>query len=151
MIIDVSKNVVGTIKFSEVIDEASVESSRNSLNVKKIGPCIVEVRGHEGTIPHMHIDSMDGKFKACVCLHTNKYFSHTEGKYKQFSNSKQLEEFDSWLRKANAKYGNNNGQTNYQTAVKIWFMNNNPNVGFDMSIQPDYTSMIGEIQDKKEK
>lgn len=144
MIIDVSKNVVGTVNFSEVIDEASVESSRNSLNVKKIGLCTVEVRTNEGTIPHMHIDSVDGKFKACVCLHTNKYFSHTEGKYKQFSNSKQLEEFDSWLRKPNIKFGNE--RTNYQVAVDIWRMNGNPDLNFNMSIQPDYTTMSGEIQ-----
>lgn len=74
MIIDVSKNVVGTINFSEAIDEGSVESQKNTLNTRGIGPCIVEVRTNEGTIPHMHIDSIDGKFKACVCLHTNKYF-----------------------------------------------------------------------------
>ena len=121
MIIDVSKNVVGAINFFEVMDEASVESQKNTLNTRGIGPCIVEVRANEGPIPHMHIESIDGKFKACVCLHTNKYFSHTGQKYKQFSNTKQLKEFDTWLRKSNVKYDKT--LTNYQVAVQLWFDN----------------------------
>lgn len=147
MIIDVSKNVVGTINFSEAIDEGSVESQKNTLNTRGIGPCIVEVRTNEGTIPHMHIDSIDGKFKACVCLHTNKYFSHTGQKYKQFSNARQLREFDNWLRKENIKH-KGEGLSNYEAAVKLWYDNGNPDVGFDMTVQPDYTTMSEEIQNK---
>ena len=67
-------NLVGYFEFEEPVNEISVESSKNSPNLKKIGKCIVEVYDSEGTIPHMHVIGND--FHACVCLHTNKYFSH---------------------------------------------------------------------------
>ena len=148
MVVDVSENKykIGIIEFLDVIDEASVESSKRNVNIKKIGKCSVEVRDKEGPIPHMHSDSEDGSFKACVCLHTNMYFSHDKIKYDQFSNSKQLHDLDKWLRNPNVKYGQ--GRTNYQVAVDLWFMNGNPDYGFDMSVQPDYTTLSGEIQEK---
>ena len=74
------------------------------------------------------------------------YFSHDKIKYDQFSNSKQLQDLDKWLRNPNVKYGQ--GRTNYQVAVDLWFMNGNPDYGFDMSVQPDYTTLSGEIQEK---
>lgn len=94
----------------------------------------------------MHIDAMNGDFKACICLHVNKYFSHNDVKYKQFHSQKQLNEFDAWLRSLNIKYGD--GRTNYQVAVDLWVAGGNM-VKFDMSKQPDYTKMHDEIQSNK--
>lgn len=77
MVVDVSesKYIIGIIEFLDVIDESSVESSKRNVNIKKIGKCSVEVRDKEGPIPHMHIDSEDGSFKSCVCLHTQTCIS----------------------------------------------------------------------------
>lgn len=150
MVIDVSKKnksyIVGEINFTDSLDEAKIESSGNYVRLSKIGKCSVQVNGGEGAIPHMHIDSTDGDFKACVCLHVNKYFSHNEVKYKQFHSQKQLNEFDAWLRSPNIK--RSNGLTNYQVAVDLWVSGGNP-VKFDMSKQPDYTKMHEEIQSGK--
>ena len=138
-------NLVGYFEFEEPVNEVSIESDRRSPNFKKIGKCIVEVYDSEGIIPHMHVTG-DG-FRACVCLHTNKYFSHGEpNKYQHFSNAKQKEAFNEWLKKPNVKFSKNGDMlTNFQAAVRLWIANNNP-VHFDMSVQHDYSTMWEEIK-----
>ena len=137
-------NLVGYFEFEELVNEVSVESDKRSPNLKKIGKCIVEVYDSEGIIPHMHVTG--NGFRACVCLHTNKYFSHGEpNKYQHFANAKQREAFDEWLRQPNIKFGKG-GKTNYEAAVDIWFSNGNPDYGFDMNTQPDYSIMTEEIK-----
>lgn len=148
MIVDVSKdrNVVGQLNFNEPINEISIESDKRSPNIKKIGVCSVEVYEKEGAIPHMHVIGKD--FEACVCLHTNKYFSHNESKYSQFANAKHKQQFNEWLKRPNVKFAKNGmNMTNFQTAVYLWVKNRNA-VYFDMSVQPDYDVMWEEIKDQ---
>lgn len=151
MIIDISRKSIsiGTIEFSDSINEYSIEKSDNLPNIKKLGICDVVVYGNEGKIPHLHVKSNNGD--VCICLHTNKYFSHNP-KYIQFSSSSRKKEFDNWMRLPNKKisneYNNGNPMANYEAAVRIWEMNNGKSE-FNMTVQPNYSVMLEEIQKKK--
>lgn len=86
----------------------------------------------------------------CVCLHTNKYFSH-EDKFSQFSNAKQKEDLNEWLKKPNIKVAKDyhlKDISNYDAAVYMW-NKMNPNATFANKGQPDYSIMFEEIQKNK--
>lgn len=141
------KIVIGEITFTDPINEYAVEGKANPLNLSKLGPCTVEVYEREGNIPHIHIKPREGK-QICICLHTAMYFSHKEHKYQQFSNAKQMVEFNEWMSRPNVKYCSDRTRTNFQVAVELWAELKNP-VLFDMSVQPDYSNMLGEIKSNK--
>ena len=150
MVVDVTneKYKIGAIKFSDTICEYAIEPDKRSPYIRKIGTCSVEVYDQEGMIPHMHV--VGNNRVICVCLHTNKYFSHDD-KYIQFSNAKQREEFDNWLRKPNIKVAREHGLgyvTNYEAAVYMW-NKLNPHALLAPKKQPDYPNMIEEIQKNK--
>lgn len=81
---------------TESISEVQITNKRNPLTIDKLEKCKVAVYASEGQIPHFHIESEDGKFKSCVCIYSNNYFSHG-GKYKGQFNSKQRKEFNKWM------------------------------------------------------
>lgn len=150
MVVDVSENkyIIGEINFNEPINEYSIEPEQRSPNIKKLGICKVEVYNDEGAIPHFHV--IGGGKIFCICIHTNKYFSHKEGKYSQFSNATQKEQLNDWLKKKNVKFtkGTDKTLTNYQAIVQLWTeLNGNP-YGFDFSVQPEYDIMWDEIKEK---
>lgn len=149
MVVDITneKYKIGSIKFDDPICEYAIEADKRSPYIRKIGECSVEVYDREGMIPHMHIVS-DNKI-ICVCLHTNKYFSH-DIKFSQFSNAKQREDLDSWLRKSNIKVARENALghiTNFEAAVYMW-NKLNPHAILSIREQPDYSTMKDEIQNK---
>lgn len=150
MVVDVSesKYLIGEINFDEPINEYSIEPEQRSPSIKKLGPCTVEVYDREGMIPHMHVISKEKIF--CICLHTNKYFSH-EDKFSQFSSTKQKEDLNEWLKKPNIKVAKDyhlSGITNYDAAVYMW-NKMNPNAILVNNGQPDYSTMFEEIQKNK--
>lgn len=152
MVVDVTKYKgvsIGSIDISDLmINEYALEPIERSPNIRKIGQCSVFVYEKEGMIPHMHIASKG--INICVCLHTNKYFSH-DNRFVQFSNSKQRRDFDNWLRQQNIKVAKEYGLgyiTNYEAAAYVW-NDLNPKARFTIKEQPDYCSMTEEIQKNK--
>lgn len=82
-------------------NEFDLESYLNEVtivsdNLPKIGKIKIHVYENEGTIPHFHIDSIDGKFKCCICIYDNKYFDH--GKYQDKLTNNQAKALDQLLR-----------------------------------------------------
>lgn len=148
MIVDINKKKgvsIGTINFSDSINEYGIESSKNYPSIAKLGKCDVEVYGREGMHPHIHIYG-NGK-EICVALGIAKYFSH-EPQHSQFSNAKQKEDLNSWFRKPNIKVSNadHRNYTNYQAAVSKW-NSLNPMAKLDENIpQPDYSMISEEIK-----
>ena len=149
MVVDVTENkyLIGEINFDEPINEYSVESSGNLPSIKKVGKCRVEVYDDEGIIPHFHIIGGDKNF--CICIHTNKYFSHNKEKYSQFSSTTQKEQLNNWLKEKNVKFAKSIGKslTNYQAIVELWIQLNGNPYGFDFSVQPEYDKMCEEIKE----
>lgn len=151
MIVDITKKryvSIGTIDFSDSINEYSIESSKNHPNISKLGKCDVRVYDNEGMIPHVHIYG-PGK-EICVALKENKYFSH-EPQHSQFNNAKQKADFDNWLRKINVKVSASDGvtYTNYQAAVSKWNkLNEHAEMDYNYP-QPDYSTISQEIKNNK--
>lgn len=149
MVVDITENkyLIGEINFDEPINEYSIESGENLPSIKKVGQCKVEVYDDEGAIPHFHV--IGGGKNFCICIHTNKYFSHKRGKYSQFSNTTQKEQLNNWLKEKNVKFAKGVGKslTNYQAIVELWDQLNGNPYGFDFSIQPEYDKMWEEIKE----
>lgn len=82
-------------------NEFDLESYLNEVtivsdNLPKIDKIKIHVYENEGTIPHFHIDSIDGKFKRCICIYDNNYFDH--GKYQDKLANDQAKALDQLLR-----------------------------------------------------
>lgn len=136
-------NVIGTINFEDSITENELTAKSKRFNTKSIGECKVEIYGpNEGSIPHMHVFNKDKSFEACVCIHSNNYFSHG-GKYTSKFNSKQCREFNNWMKMMNDK--SPVPMTNWQAALFSWELAN-PDCKFQESrkvkIQPHYEDMV---------
>ena len=148
MIYDVTRRngvSIGTIDFSESINEYGLESPKRFPNISKLGVCEVKVYEREGMHPHIHIYG-NGK-EVCVALGITKYFSH-EPQHSQFSNSKQKADLDKWFRAHNTKVSEAKNQnfTNYQASVQMW-NELNPIAKLDFNApQPDYSMLDGEIK-----
>lgn len=151
MIVDASKRryvTIGTIDFSDPINEYGIESSKNYPNISKLGKCDVRVYEHEGMIPHVHIYGPEKEI--CVALKENKYFSH-EPQHSQFSNAKQKIDFDNWFRKPNIKVSGDEHKnyTNYQAAVVKWNSLNKHATMDSNHPQPDYSTINQEMKSNK--
>ena len=115
----------------ELVNEKQITSKKNPLTIDKLNNCKVYVYGSEGQIPHFHIESEDGKFKSCVCIYSNNYFTHG-GKYTNQFSSKQRKEFNEWMSK------------NWNDIKDAW-EEGNPNCNFPedqkCSTKPHYENM----------
>ena len=131
---------IGSIIFSDILNEREVSNKINRYSPKHIGECKIEVYNGEGTIPHFHIFNLDKKFESCVRIYDANFFSHG-GKYKGILNSSQCRELDSWLRKINAF---DKTKTNWEYIESLW-NNYNPNCLYPTNLktilQPDYSTM----------
>lgn len=148
MIVYINKRkgtVIGHIDFSDPINEYAIESNKRMPIFKKLGRCSVEVYGDEGAYPHFHIIGTNGD-NICIALYINMYFSHGTMKYTQFSNSYQKEQLNEWLKLPNYKYVKDGSLTNYQALVRVWLSNNGNPYNFDLSMQPEYDKLNGEIK-----
>ena len=132
--------VLGTISFPDILNEKEI-GGNNRMNLKsRIGECKIEVRSREREIPHFHINSINGKFKSCVCIYSNNYFSH--GQYQDTFNSDQCKVLDDWLKFRNTDRPGN--PTNWERIANEW-EDSNPECKFPKSrkvmTQPDYAHM----------
>ena len=109
--------LLGSINFSESINEQEVENKNNRFKSKSIGECKVEIYSSECAVPHMHVFNCDKSFEACICIYSNNYFAHG-GKYISKFSSKQCKEFNEWMKKINTKIPGD--LTNWQAAVGFW-------------------------------
>ena len=133
---------IGTIYFTDSINEAEITSKKSRFSPKHIGECKVHVYGpDEGNIPHFHIFNKDHSFECCVRIYENYFFPHG-GKYTDVLNTSQCRELNNWLMKINDKVVV--AMTNWQTIVSMWEVSN-PNCRYPESrktkIQPHYESM----------
>ena len=137
--------VVGIIDFENCINEYAVESEKNYPSINKLGKCKVEVYDNEGMVPHFHIYGKSAEI--CVCLKSNKYFSHSP-RHIQFSNLDQTRELNDWLSRYNVKISRQEGQkiTNYQALIKVWNMLNEHAQLKPDTKQPDYGIMSEEYK-----
>jgi len=126
--------LIGIINFDDILNEDSIGKN---FNVKRYGPCEIIVYTTEGNIPHFHIVSNDNKFKCCVRIYENRYFSHGDNKGKL--NSKECKELDKWLRQQHdtSKYGI---MTNWNKIESIW-RNAHNNIPPTLD-QPDYRKIL---------
>ena len=130
---------IGEIEFPSILNEREI-GGNDRVNFKNIGKCKIEVYSGEGQVPHFHLNSIDGKFKSCICIYSPHYFDHG-GKYKDILNSKCRKVLDDWLRQPHKLA---ESITIWKSIVLAW-EDSNPRCRFDdkkkVKIQPDYTKM----------
>lgn len=139
--IDPDVLTLGTIIFTDIVNEKEIRGINGRYNPKSIGECKIEVYDGEGDIPHFHLSNNDKSFESCICIYSANYFSHG-GKYTDKLNSKQCKELDKWLKEsAKVSIGN---LTNWQTIIVLWDTMN-PDCKFPsyrkVATQPNYNNM----------
>lgn len=84
-----------------------------------IGKCKILIYNFEDdTVPHFHIEGISKRFKCCVCIYDNMYFTH--GEYKDtFDNSKQCKFLNEWLKKK-CKLYHSAGKSNWEYIKELW-------------------------------
>ena len=139
-----NEKVIGTIDFSECINEAV-----GKVDLDSLGKCDVVVRGNEGTVPHVHIVPLnkDAKVKnkkghdneVCVHLESNYFFAHTS--HPNTLNRKECEILDEWFRELRK----DKEISNWEEAVENWFERNSGCINnsklSELKEQPDYSTM----------
>lgn len=134
--------LLGTINFTNSINEQEVVQKNQRFKTKSIGECKVEIYPNEGPVPHMHVYNNDKSFESCICVYSNNYFAHG-GKYTSKFSSKQCREFNEWMKNQNTKFPGN--ITNWQAVAFAWEIAN-PDCKFPenrkVKTQPHYEDMI---------
>lgn len=134
MVIDIDElqpTIVGTIKFSDPIDEENIAYiGLSGLS----GVCTVEIFPREGQIPHCHI-KFKGNTGTCVKLYEADYFLH--GPYKLILNAAQKKDLNDWMLSED-----DSGNTNWAKVCDAWWLRN-PNCLFSKitTTPPDYNDL----------
>ena len=105
------KYLLGTIDFGEEDNKDNnnkifkEQQLYPDLNLGSgLGSCKVWVYTNEGPVPHFHIINKSKKFESCICLITNKYFSH--GSKIDILNNRQLKLLNKYMKSINKEDNN---------------------------------------------
>lgn len=129
--------IIGEIYFGE----ETIMEAYGPIYLEAIGNCKIYVYGNEGTIPHFHLISENGKFETCICIKEAKYFKH--GKKNGTLTKKQKEELNHFLEQINKKVPD---RTNWEATRDAWNFSNDTNI-ISMKIKkPDYRLMVQNIK-----